>query len=61
MNQHVLANAKAYAALIGAICTGLLAVYASDSTVGQILTVVAVIATALGTWVVPNTPADPTL
>jgi len=59
MNAHFLANAKAYAALIGSICTGLLAVYASDSTVGQILTVVAILCTALGTWAVPNAaPAE---
>jgi len=55
MNEHILANAKAYAALVGSICTGLLAVYAADSTLGQILTVVSIFATALGTWAVPNT------
>ena len=59
--NHVMANAKAYAALVGAICTGLLAVYASDTTVGQVLTVVAILCTALGTWAVPNADADPTL
>lgn len=55
ITQHILASAKAYAALVGSICTGLLAVYAADSTVGQVLTVVAILATALGTWAVPNT------
>ena len=54
MNHHFLTNAKAYAALVGAICTGLLGVYAADSTVGQILTVVSIVATALTTWAVPN-------
>lgn len=54
MNAHVLANAKAYAALIGAICTGLLGVFAADSVVGQVLTVVSIVATAVATWVVPN-------
>lgn len=46
--------AKAYAALIGSIATALLAIYATDTPVGQVLTVVAVIATAVGTWAVPN-------
>jgi hypothetical protein len=55
MNAHVLANAKAYVALIGAIATALLGVFAADSTVGQVLTVVSVVATTVGTWAVPNT------
>jgi len=55
MNEHILANAKAYAALVGAICTGLLGVYAADTKVGQVLTVLAILATALTTWRVPNT------
>lgn len=55
---HVLAYAKAYAALVGAICTGLLGVYAADSGLGQALTVLAVIATAVTTWAVPNTPSS---
>ena len=58
MNAHVLANAKAYAALVGAICTGLLGVFAADSVVGQVLTVVSIVATAVATWVVPNHPAS---
>lgn len=57
MPTHILTNAKAYIALVGAIATGLLGVYAADSTVGQILTVITVVATAVGTWRVPNTPA----
>ena len=56
--NHILVNAKAYVALVGSICTGLLAVYGPDTTVGQVLTVVAVVATAVGTWAVPN--AEPT-
>lgn len=55
--NHVLKNAKAYAALLGSIATALLAVFAADTTVGQVLTVVAVVATAVATWRVPNTPA----
>jgi Na+/H+ antiporter NhaD/arsenite permease-like protein len=50
--------AKAYASLIGALCAALLGVYAADTTVGQVLTVVSVIATALATWAIPNTPAS---
>ena len=46
--------AKAYAALVGAIATALLAVYTSDTTVGKILTIVAVAATAVVTFKVPN-------
>lgn len=54
---------KAYAALVGSIATALLAVYTSDTTVGKILTVVSVVATAVTTWAVPNAqpagdPAD---
>lgn len=58
MNQHVLENAKAYVALVGAIATGLLGVYAADTTVGQVLTVVSIIATAVSTWTVPNASAE---
>lgn len=58
MNAHLLANLKAYTALVGAIATALLGVYAADSTVGQVLTVLAVLATAIGTWAVANTPTD---
>lgn len=51
-------NAKAYAALIGSICTALLAVYAADTTGGQVLTVLSVVATAVGTWAVPNSQVE---
>jgi CBS-domain-containing membrane protein len=54
--NNILANAKAYAALVGALCTGLLGVYAADSKVGQVLTVASIVATAVVTWSVPNTP-----
>ena len=47
-------NAKAYVALIGAVATALLGVYAADTQVGQILTVISVVATAVSTWAVPN-------
>lgn len=54
MSDHILKNIKAYTALLGSIATALLAVFTADSTVGQVLTVVAVIATAVGTWAVEN-------
>lgn len=54
MPAHVLANLKAYTALVGAIATALLGVFAADTTVGQVLTVLAVVATAVGTWAASN-------
>jgi uncharacterized membrane protein YidH (DUF202 family) len=45
---------KAYAALVGAVATALLGVYAADSQLGKILTVAAVVGTAFATWRVPN-------
>lgn len=56
--NHVLTNAKAYASLAGAIATALLGVYAADTPFGQVLTVIAVVATALVTWRVPNAEAS---
>lgn len=50
--------AKSYAALVGAIVTALLGVFTADTTIGKILTVVAVIATAVATYQMPNTPAE---
>jgi FtsH-binding integral membrane protein len=47
-------NAKAYAALVGSVATALLGVYAADTPVGKVLTVLAVVATAFGTWAVEN-------
>lgn len=52
--NHVLTNAKAYVALAGSIATALLAVYGPETSVGQVLTVVSVVATAVGTWAIPN-------
>lgn len=46
--------AKAYVALVGAIATALLGIYGPDTQVGQILTVVVAIATAIATFAVPN-------
>ena len=55
--NHVLVNAKAYAALVGTITTALLAVYAAETKVGQVLTVVSIVATAFATWRIPNADA----
>lgn len=49
-----LAYLKAIAALVGTLATTLLGTYASDTTFGKILTIVAALATAIGTYVVPN-------
>ena len=49
--------AKAYVALAGAIATALLAVFTADTTIGQVLTVVVVVATAFATYTVPNAPS----
>lgn len=54
MPAHVLVNAKAYAALVGSIATALLGVYAADTPVGRVLTVLAIVATTVGTWCVRN-------
>lgn len=51
--------AKAYVALVGSIATALLGVFASDTQVGQVLTVIVALATALGTYRVPNAPSVP--
>mgnify|MGYP003424820540 FL=1 len=51
-------SAKAYAALIGSIATALLAVYGPDTDTGRILVVLSVVATAVGTWAVPNKSAS---
>lgn len=47
-------TAKMYAALVGSIVTALLGVFTADTTVGKVLTVVAVVATAIATYSVPN-------
>lgn len=46
--------AKAYVAFVGSVAVALLGVFTGDTTVGQILTVVVVIATAITTYQVPN-------
>jgi hypothetical protein len=47
-------SAKAYAALVGSLVTGLLGVYGPDTDVGKVLVVVGVIVTAISTWRIPN-------
>jgi hypothetical protein len=58
MSAHLLANAKAYCALVGAIATGLLGVYGPETPVGQVLVVILAVTTAVVTFRVPNTPRD---
>lgn len=48
--------AKAYASLIGSAATALLGIYTADTKVGQVLTIIAVLATVVATWAVPNAP-----
>lgn len=48
--------AKAYVALIGAICTALLGIYGPETTVGHWLMVILAVATAVVTFAVPNKP-----
>jgi hypothetical protein len=59
MPTHFLIAAKAYVALIGAVVTALLAVYGPDTKVGQVLTIISVVATAVGTYAVPNADSAP--
>jgi len=59
MSEHFLTRAKAYAAFAGAIVTALLGTFTADSPVGKVLTVVAVLATAIVTYRVPNADEAP--
>lgn len=52
--DHILRNAKAYAAALGALTAGLLSVVDPSSAIGKALVVVAVIATGVATYRVPN-------
>lgn len=54
--KNPLAYLKAIATLVGSIVTGLLGIYAGDTEVGKILTIIGIVATAVATWVVPNAP-----
>ncbi len=48
---------KFWAALVGAAATSGLGIFGPDSTVGQVLTILAAVATAAAVYVVPNEPA----
>ena len=52
--------AKAVAAIVGAAVTAALGIWGPDTTVGQVLVVVAAVCTAAGVYLVPNQPAEPT-
>lgn len=45
---------KFWAALVGAAATTGLTIWGPDTTVGQILTVAAAVATAAAVWALPN-------
>jgi hypothetical protein len=51
-------NAKAIAGLVGGVATAITTVYAPDTPVGHFATVVAVVATAVGVWAVPNADTE---
>lgn len=51
--------AKAYVALVGTIATALLTVFTADTTVGKVLVVVSIVATAIATYAVPNAEREP--
>ena len=54
MNQHLLANAKAYASLVGAVITAVLGTVPPHTTLFVVLTALAAVATAVTVWRVPN-------
>ena len=56
--NHFAQNAKAYAALVGSVLTALLGIYGPDTATGHWLTVGLAVVTAVGTWRLPNAPAD---
>ena len=56
---HLLTRAKAYVALVGATASALLATVGPDSSLGHVLVVVTVLATAFLTYRVPNADQPP--
>lgn len=54
--EHILATAKAYAALVGVVLT---AVIASTESAPTWLVVASAVCTAVATWAIPNTAAAP--
>lgn len=57
LTEHLLTKAKAYVALVGVVATALLGVYGPDDGIYQWLTVIVAVATAVGTYAVPNAEA----
>lgn len=55
MTDHILAAAKAYTALIGAVITAILGTVPPDTTLWQVLTITVAVCTAIATYAVPNT------
>lgn len=55
---HVLASAKAYAALLGSLLSVLVVTVGPDTLPPWVGVALAVL-TAFATWAVPNTPTDP--
>jgi hypothetical protein len=53
MNKHLLANAKAYASLLGAILTAV-----STSYDSKVLTAIIAVLAAVVVWSVPNSDAE---
>lgn len=54
MTNKFLATAKAWAALIGCLATAVLGVIGPDTRLGQLLSGVVAVATAVVVWRVPN-------
>jgi uncharacterized membrane protein YuzA (DUF378 family) len=61
VSDHILARAKAYAALVGAVVTALLGTLPPHTQLWTVLTGVAAVATAVATYKIPNaaTNTDP--
>jgi hypothetical protein len=51
--------AKFWVGLVGAIASSLLTVFAADTTLGKVATVVVALATAIGVYAWPNQPKPP--
>lgn len=61
ITAHVLATAKAYAALVGSLLTALVAEFGTDLPHYKVIAFVIAVCTALGTWAAPYAPnADTT-
>lgn len=56
--MKILEYAKTIVAAVGGVGTALLTVYAPDTQTGHVITIVVVVATALGVYLVPNKDKD---